>query len=138
MSVQLLIEWFVAILLLATGVSHMVQPRLWAQLFVDVLQKPYGGLFIGAMTLPLGLFVALGHNVWGLRPPVIVTIVGWGWTIKSTIYLLYPQALNKVATRHMERPHRFIPAGAVMALLGGAVIAYRLFMASAPITDITQ
>ena len=135
MSLQLLIEWFVATLLVVTGVSHVLQPRLWAQLFIDVLQKPYGGLFIGAMTLPLGLFVALGHNVWVLRPPVIVTIVGWGWTIKGTIYMLYPQAMNKVATRHMAHPLRFIPAGALMVALGGVVIAYRLFIASAPIVQ---
>lgn len=121
-------EWFTGILLFVCGVSHMVQPRLWSQLFVELLQKPYAGLFIGALALPLGLAIALGHNVWGWHLSVIVTIVGWGWTIKGTLYLIYPGLLQKVGTRNVQYPQHFVIAGAVVAILGLIVILDRLFM----------
>jgi uncharacterized protein YjeT (DUF2065 family) len=123
MSLQLLIEWFTALLMLVVGISHVLQPRLWAGLFIDLLRKPYAGLFIGTLTLPLGLFIVLGHNMWVWHVPVLVTLFGWGSTIKGTLYLLYPAMLQKVARRHLQHPQRFAIAGAALAVVGGVVAA---------------
>src|SRR5690348_1205729 len=92
---HLFVEQLVAVSLLATGLSHALQPSLWAALFRDLLDRPYAALVIGVFTLPLGLFVVLTHNVWVLGVPVVVTVFGWAWTIKSVGYLLYPRALEK-------------------------------------------
>jgi uncharacterized protein YjeT (DUF2065 family) len=125
MSIPLLIEWFVAALLIVLGISHIAQPRLWVALFTDVLKWPYAALIIGAFTLPFGLLVAIGHNVWVLDVPVIVTIVGWGWTVKGTLYLIAPAVLHFAARPHVHRPNRFVMGGAI-ALVLGAVIMVRL------------
>ena len=108
------IEVFTAALLAATALSHVLYPRLWAQLFIDMFHKPYAGLIIGALTLPLGLLIALCHNVWVWDLPVLVTIFGWGWTVKGTIYLLRPQTVQQVGARHMQHPERFRLIGGVM------------------------
>ena len=125
------IEWFTALLLLATGISHLAQPRLWAELFIDLLAKPYGGLYIGVLTLPLGLLIVLGHNIWVLNAPVIVTAIGWGWTIKGSLYLIHPATPRKVAARHLAHPGRFALAGAIIIVLAGVVLANLILARSA-------
>ena len=60
------------------------------QLFDDLFGDPTPGLVIGTLTLPLGLFVVLTHNIWVLGWPVVVTVCGWGWTVKAMIYMVRP------------------------------------------------
>lgn len=125
---MLLTEQFVAVALLATGLSHALQPARWAELFTDFLHRPYAALVIGTLTLPLGLGVVLTHNVWVLDLPVIVTLFGWGWTVKSVLYLLRPQSLDvwrEKATGPQAR-RSFIAVGSVMAVLG-AVLTWHAF-----------
>ena len=122
MSMHLFIEWFVAAMLIVVGVSHIAQPRLWVALFSDFLKWPYAALIIGAFTLPLGLLVAIGHNVWVLDVPVIITIIGWGWTLKGTLYMTAPGVLHFAARPHIHRPNRFVIGGIISLILGAAVI----------------
>jgi hypothetical protein len=117
-----LIEWFTGAYMVLIGLSHMAQPRLWSDLFVDLLSRRYAGLYIGTLTFPLGLLIALGHNVWVAGIPVLVTIVGWGWTIKGSLYLVLPHVVHKVGGRHVQHPRRFALAGAVFLCMGAAVV----------------
>lgn len=112
---------FVALALIVSGLSHILRPREWAGLFIDLLKKPCAGLLIGLPTFMVGLPIVLAHQIWVPRPAVIVTIFGWGWTTKGLLYLLWPHLFQRVATRHLEHPERFRWAGLVLVLLGGAV-----------------
>lgn len=130
MSIPLLIEWFVSLVLIVTCVSHIAQPRAWVELFIDLLRKPYGGLVIGIFTVQTGLIVVICHNIWVLDAAVIVTVIGWGWTIKGTLYLLMPSLPQKVARRHLEHPQRFAIAGMVGLVIGGIVLMRLLFLSA--------
>jgi uncharacterized protein YjeT (DUF2065 family) len=123
MSTAAKIELFTAALLMLVGLSHIIHPRLWSQLFIDLLRLPYAGLYIGTLTLPLGLFIAVFHQVWVWDIPVIVTVVGCAWTIKGSLYLLYPAMVQRVAARHIERPSHFAWAGLMLGLVGAVVLA---------------
>ena len=116
------IEAFTATITAIVGVSHILHPNLWARLFIDLMKQPYAGLYVGTFTLPLGLLIALGHNVWVLDVPVLVTIFGWGWTLKGALYLLRPATLQQVGARQMQHPERFRIAGAII-LVAALVIA---------------
>jgi uncharacterized protein YjeT (DUF2065 family) len=116
-------EWFVGVLLVVTGISHVLRPREWAGLFISLLRESWGGLVIGMPTVAMGLLVVLSHNVWVWAPGLIVTVIGWGWIIKGTLYLLWPALPRRVATPHLARPERFRWAGAVCVLLGAVVLA---------------
>jgi hypothetical protein len=78
-----------------TGVSHIVQPRVWAQFFIDMHSKGEVGSFHNALLhFPLGALIASFHNVWhGL--PIVLTLIGWGLLLKSFIYFVFPQAWSK-------------------------------------------
>ncbi len=51
--------------------SHIIQPRFWAQFFVDIRSKGEIGGFINAFIhFPLGALVIAFHNVWQGVPVV--------------------------------------------------------------------
>ncbi|HEX2488466.1 MAG TPA: hypothetical protein VHR27_03630 [Blastocatellia bacterium] len=53
------------------GVSHIVQPRIWVQFFIDIRDKGATGSFIIAfMHFPLGALIVAFHNVWQGLPVV--------------------------------------------------------------------
>ena len=132
---QLLTEQFVAVTLLATGLSHALQPRRWVGLFADLMARPDAALYIGVFTLPLGLLVVLTHNVWVLGLPVVVTVLGWGWTVKGCLYLLLPQTLDRFrdAATGARGPRNYVLVGTLMAALG-LVLAWHAFLRPAALT----
>ena len=120
--------WF-ALSMVIFGLSHAAQPRLWAAFFSAMKATRFAPLIIGMYTLPTGLVILLAHNVWAWDWPVLVTIAGWGMTIKATIYLLFPAVPDRMiasADRWQEAFSGFRVAGAVMSVLG-VVLAWQAF-----------
>ena len=75
--------WF-ALTLVIIGLSHAAQPRLWAEFFSAMKRTGFAPLIIGMYTLPTGLVILLGHNIWAWDWPVFVTIAGWGMTATAS------------------------------------------------------
>ena len=95
-----------------TGISHVVQPRVWARFFMDLHDKGEVGSFLNALLhFPLGVVIVSFHNVWsGL--PVILTLIGWGLVLKSFIYLVFPAlGVKSLARVSLERSWGFVIAG---------------------------
>jgi hypothetical protein len=91
-----------------------------------VREKGEAGSFLnGFVHFPLGAFIVAFHNVWqGI--PMIVTIIGWGLVLKSTIYFTFPRhGLKMLSTLSPERSWHFAVAG-VMSIALSAVILYPL------------
>lgn len=126
MTVAVAAEWYTAVLLLVTGVSHITAPRAWARFFLDLLARPWGGLAVGLLHFMPALALLLAHPAWTSAPGVIVTALAWSWTVKGAIYLVWPGLPARVAARHLEHPERFVWAGVVLIGLGGGVVAGRL------------
>ena len=95
-----------------TGVSHIFQPRVWAQCFRYLHNKGEVGSFLNALLhFPLGAVIVSFHNVWhGL--PIVLTLIGWGLVLKSFIYFVFPKhGLHMLARASMERSWQLIVAG---------------------------
>ena len=124
---EVAIEKLFALSCFVIGLSHLVQSRAWAELFIHWREKGNVGVFYTALLhFTFGALTVAFHNVWrGL--PIIVTLAGWGWTIKGLLYLTYPahgmKMLNRVS---IERAWEFVVAGAALVVVAG-VIAYSLF-----------
>src|SRR5450759_4061513 len=113
------VEKLVAIYFLVTGLSRIVQPRAWVQFFIMLREKQEAGSILnGLVHFPLGAFIVAFHNVWhGI--PMIVTIIGWGLVIKSTIYFKYPRHGGRMLSQvSLERSWHFVIAGAISVALG--------------------
>ena len=105
------------------GVSHILQPRVWARFFIDMRSKgEVGSFLIALLHFPLGALIASFHNVWhGL--PVVLTLIGWGLVLKSFIYFTFPSHGVKMLARvSMERSWEFIVAGAFSVGISGLLI----------------
>ena len=120
--------WF-ALTLVIIGLSHAAQPRLWADFFNAMKRTGFAPLIIGMYTLPTGLVILLGHNIWAWDWPVFVTIAGWGMTTKATIYLIFPAVPNRMidnADRWQKAYSGFRVVGVVMGVLG-VVLTWHAF-----------
>ena len=117
---ELAVTKLAMICFLVTGVSHVVQPRVWAQFFIDLHRKGAVGSFLnGLLHFPLGVIIVSFHNVWhGL--PVVLTLIGWGLVLKSFIHLVFPRyGLRVLARVSMERSWEFSVAGAFAVGVSG-------------------
>ncbi len=131
MPIELLIARWVAVVWLICGLSHVLFPAKWGDLLLPLRDRETGGFILAAISLPLGLVIILGHNIWVWDLPVIVTVAGWMTTAKGVVYLLFPRAHmhvmrsgERVTGAGMENGFRIV--GAVMVLLG-AITAYDSF-----------
>ena len=117
------VEKLTAIFFLVTGLSHIFQPRVWVQFFIMLREKGEIGSFINAFVhFPLGAFIVSFHNVWHGFPAIVVSLIGWGLTIKGSLYFVFPcQGLRMLATISPERSWQFVVAGIFSVLLAGFV-----------------
>jgi hypothetical protein len=124
--VALFIERYFALCMLAVGLSHIALAREWRDFFLLLKRTGVAGIIIAMFTFPLGLLIVLGHNIWVLDLPVVVTVCGWGMTLKSVSYALFPgQAERMIPTGpHAQRKYR---AGGFVALAIGALLLYHSF-----------
>ena len=123
---ELFIEKYFAISMLAVGLSHIALARQWRDFFLLLKGTGVAGIIIAMYTFPLGLLIVLGHNVWVFDLPVIVTVCGWGMTIKSASYALLPGQAERMIPSG-ERAHRKYFAGGFVALAIGALLLYHSF-----------
>jgi hypothetical protein len=114
------VEVLAIILFGVLGLSHILQPKAWAEFFILVRGKGEPGAFVdGLLNLPLAGVIIGFHNVWS-GTPVVLTLVGWGLFIKSLLRFCLPkQGLMMMARVSMERSWEFQVAGAVLVVLAG-------------------
>jgi uncharacterized protein YjeT (DUF2065 family) len=96
------------------------------ELFIEWRARGDVGVFYtGLLHFVFGALVVAFHNVWS-GIPLLVTLLGWGWTLKGLLYLTYPKLAMKSLNRvSVDRAHEFVVAGAVLVGIA-AVITYSL------------
>ena len=104
------------------GLSHILQPKAWAEFFILLRGKGEAGAFMdGFLNLPLACVIIGFHNVWS-GIPAVLTLVGWGLLIKSLIRFCAPKlALRMLSRVSVERAWEFQLAGAALVVLGGLI-----------------
>ena len=121
------IEILTALSLLILGLSHILQPRAWAEFFIDLRAKGNVGVFWTAFIhFWPGVLIVAFHRVWsGL--PLIVTLLGCGWTFKGFLYFCFPAVGRRALSRvSLERAWEFMVPGVAFVILG-AVLSYSLW-----------
>jgi hypothetical protein len=120
-AVEASVEMLAALCFFVTGVSHVAQPRAWAEFFIEMRGRGVVGSFQNALLhFPLGAIIVSLHNVWtGL--PLILTLIGWGLVFKSLLYFTLPKyGLKKgLGMVSVEKSSGFVVAGVFAIALGG-------------------
>ena len=104
------------------SVAHRSAARLGAVLHHASRKGEVGSFLNGFVHFPLGAFIVAFHNMWhGI--PMVVTIIGWGLVIKSTIYFACPrQGVRMLGTTSLERSWHFVAAGVTSVALSGLIL----------------
>ena len=102
------------------GLSHIVQPRAWAEFFMLLRRKGEAGAFIdGFLNLAMAATIIGFHRSWS-GIPAVLTLVGWCLLIKSLIRFCAPtQAVRIMGRASVERPWEFRLAGVGLAGVAG-------------------
>jgi hypothetical protein len=130
MSIPTLIARFFSVSLFLVGVSHLAQPRLWRDFFIKIKETGVAGIIIAMYTLPQGLLIVLGHNIWVLDIPVIITICGWGMTIKSITYAVLARRAERVIPSGVDAHRKYAWGGALMIPVSLLLIWHSFFRAA--------
>ena len=115
------VQLVVLISSLIIGLSHILQPALWADYFANLRARGRAGLVSKIMQVELwpALLIVCLHQVWA-GPAIVVTIYGWLLLMKVTVGLLLPN-LGMASMGIPERaPRSFVPAGVLMLGIGAA------------------
>ena len=121
------IEVFAAINFTIMGLSHLAQPRAWIGFFALLRSKGEAGALVnGFVTLGMGSIIVAFHNVWS-GIPVVLTVVGWLYVLKSLVIFTLPGA----GLRSLERAEAgggrvFVVPGVLLLVLAG-LLWYSLF-----------
>jgi hypothetical protein len=131
MTMERAIESVAAISCIVIGLSHVVQPRAWAEFFIWLRGKGPAGSFVnGFLSLSFGALIVGFHDVWtGI--PAVLTLLGWAQVAKSVVAFVFPRvALRSMARVTPENARMFIAPGVVLMAVGG-LLAYHLVASAA-------
>ncbi|HEX5759132.1 MAG TPA: hypothetical protein VF121_08055 [Thermoanaerobaculia bacterium] len=111
---------YATVQLLIIGLSHLLQPRAWAEFFILLREKGAPGVFATAfLSLVFGSVIVGFHRVWS-GIPLVLTLLGIAQVLKAAIYLCFPGfALRKLHRVSLERAWEFQVAGAALLVLAG-------------------
>jgi hypothetical protein len=124
MPMEVAIERMTGIALLVVSLSHIAQPKGWAEFFAQLRARGAPGAFVNAMmSLSLGaLIVGFHGNEWR-GWPALVTVVGWAQVLKGFLHMCFPAySLRSMAMVPVEKAWKFSVAGAVMLPLALAIL----------------
>src|SRR5215211_5522697 len=122
------VERYVAISFFVVGLSHVLQPKGWAEFFAQLRAKGAPGAFInGMLSLSMGAFIVAFHGGDWSWPGALVTFVGWGQLIKGTLHMCFPaHSLRSMAQVDGGKSWKIAAAGAVMLPLSVGMFAASL------------
>ena len=117
-------EVFAVVNFTVIGLSHIVQPRAWAEFFVRLRSLGSTGVFVNAMlSLLVGSIIVSLHNDWN-GTAAVVTFLGWAQVVKGAISLTVPSVGMRGLMRvSAERAWEFQAAGAIFLAIS-AVVAW--------------
>ena len=128
------VELFVVLNLIVIGVSHIIAHQAWGEFFEKLVALGRTGAFAnGLLTLVPGSMIVGFHLVWS-GIPLIITLLGCCWMIKSFVILVFPdygvRSMKRVDTQTSKR---LIIPGVVMLVIS-ALVLWDMMTTSAAVT----
>jgi len=105
---------------LLMGLSHIVQPRMWADYFAGLAERGRAGVVTKIVQVELwpALLIVGLHPVWS-GPGIVVTVLGWLLLAKVAVGLLAPELALRSMRMAELGPRSFRPAGVGLLVVSG-------------------
>jgi hypothetical protein len=110
------------------GLSHIVQPGMWAEYFGGLAERGRAGVVTKIMQVELwpALLIVSLHQVWS-GPGIVVTVLGWLLLTKVAVGLLAPNLALRSMRMAEGRRRSFVPAGVALLVVSGFAGAALVF-----------
>ena len=111
----------VPVMVLALGLSYLLQPSLWVQLSREGVENPHQFLPLAWLMVAIGVGIISAHTVWSPAWRAGVTLFGWLLAAKGAAFLAFGEATAR-ASRSVTDARALIPVlravGSVLAAVG--------------------
>lgn len=125
---------FLGLYLLILGLVLVARYEYYTILLRSVKLTPYNMFITGFLTIFFGLFLIEHHNVWVLKPRLLLTLLSWWILLKGLIVVLFPELMIDFYYRWMT-PRRvfftaifFIILGFIMVFDGARLLQQVQFL----------
>lgn len=116
------IGWYLIIF----GLFVLIKHEELKTLLENILNQRALFFVLALLTVILGLLMVVGHNVWVMCWPVIITIFAWLVLINGLARLFFPQKMTELAKSLVSKPiHLQIAAGIFFIL--GLFLLFRVY-----------
>ncbi len=126
MELSILLAEIMGLYLIIMSISVLVNKKLMPDLIKDVAKNATLMLFGGAITLILGLFLVLIHNVWTADWVGLITLLSWLVLLKGLVLVIFPE---KALSLGVKMQGNVITVSSVIMLVVGIYLTYIGFIA---------
>ena len=113
--------------LIVIGLGLVFNRAIYQVVAEEVIKSRALLYLFGALNLVVGLAIVLTHNVWAPSWKLIITIIGWFALVRGALRLLIPQQIGDFLSRILTRGPQVLFGTGVVAILVGAVLAWKGF-----------
>jgi uncharacterized protein YjeT (DUF2065 family) len=116
------IEVFAVVNFVVIGLSHVLQPKVWVELFVAMRSLGRAGVFLnGMLSLLVGSIIVSFATDWH-GAAALLPLIGWAQVVKGVVSLTRPEAGMRGLMRvSMQRAWEIQAAGGVLLLISAAI-----------------
>lgn len=95
MATAVLVAKIAALGYLSMGVAFLFGKVNYEKIIDSIEKSPGLSMTLGIFSIIIGMLILEQHNIWVKDWNVLVTIIGWGATIKGVLFLACPQIMFK-------------------------------------------
>ena len=116
METAVLVAQIAALAYLAMGIGFLSGKVSYEKMIKSFEDSPGLSMCLGIFSLIIGMLILESHSTWDKDWTVLVTIIGWGATIKGILFLACPQFMFKFKSCPLCKRTKLM--GVVVILLG--------------------
>lgn len=90
MDITLFLAKLIGFYMLIIGFSILLKQNKMIQMAEQFANNLYFRYFGGMLILIIGLLIVASHNFWSTPEKVIISLIGWGATVKGAAFMLLP------------------------------------------------
>lgn len=105
------------------GLSIFLNPSLWLG-WIHQISERQNFLSLGFISIYLGAFMAVNHNIWSLSPSLITTMIAWIAILKGFLYLTYPRLLLAQVKKISFTQNKLRFSGICVMIISVVIIYY--------------
>ena len=123
MQTSIFIAKLMGPILLAVGLSFLINEKSARAMAKDVFGSPGLIILFGIVDLLLGLVLVAIHNVWVMDWRVIITVLGWLSIVRGLVRILFAPYVMKNGPKMLKKEGVLMGIAIVMLILG-AILSY--------------